>query len=56
MANRYSVGCKLGSGAFGTAFLITDTKSSNDRYARSTAHNYDKTLMICAPMSMEHSN
>ena len=37
MANRYSVGCKLGSGAFGTAFLITDTKSSNDRYVDSTA-------------------
>ena len=31
VANRYSVENKLGSGAFGTAFLVTDRKSSDNR-------------------------
>ena len=31
VANRYSVEKKLGSGAFGTAFLVTDKRSNNDR-------------------------
>ena len=31
VANRYGVERKLGSGAFGTAFLVTDLKASNDK-------------------------
>lgn len=31
VANRYSVEQKLGCGAFGTAFLVTDKRSNNDR-------------------------
>ena len=29
---RYVVGKKLGSGHFGTAFLVTDIKANNERY------------------------
>ena len=29
---RYTVGKKLGSGHFGTAFLVTDIKANNERY------------------------
>lgn len=29
---RYVVGKKLGSGHFGTAFLVTDIKVNNERY------------------------
>ncbi len=32
VANRYCVEKKLGSGAFGTAFLVTDRKADDDRY------------------------
>ena len=31
VANRYSVERRLGSGAFGTAFLVSDKRSANDR-------------------------
>ena len=31
VAHRYGVERKLGSGAFGTAFLVADKKSNNDR-------------------------
>jgi hypothetical protein len=31
VANRYRLGSKLGCGAFGTAFLVIDRKSSDDR-------------------------
>ena len=32
LAHRYRVERKMGSGAFGTAFLVTDLKSRNERY------------------------
>ena len=32
LAHRYRVERKLGSGAFGTAWLVTDLKSHNERY------------------------
>ena len=31
VANRYSVEKKLGCGAFGTAFLVTDRRANNDK-------------------------
>ncbi len=34
VANRYSVEKKLGSGAFGTAFLVADKRSNNDRQVK----------------------
>ncbi len=33
IANRYAVENKLGSGAFGIVFLVTDLKSKKDRYS-----------------------
>lgn len=32
VANRYLMGNKLGSGAFGTVFLICDLKNNRDRW------------------------
>ena len=32
LANRYRLETKLGSGAFGCAYMVTDLKSSNERY------------------------
>ena len=31
LANRYRMGNKLGSGAFGCAYLVTDLKANNER-------------------------
>lgn len=32
LANRYRVEQRLGSGAFGTVFLVTDLRAGNERY------------------------
>ena len=34
LANRYNVGAKLGSGNFGTVFLVTDLQSNERQVAR----------------------
>ena len=37
LANRYNVGTKLGSGNFGTAFLVTDLQTNERQVARDYA-------------------
>ena len=37
LAHRYRVERKMGSGAFGTVFLVTDLQSRNERYDSTTS-------------------
>jgi NIMA (never in mitosis gene a)-related kinase len=45
LANRYRVEKKLGSGNFGTAFLVTDLKENEEQYVYNniTIYNLFKT-------------
>ena len=39
VAHRYMVVKRIGSGSFGTVFLVTDSKAGNDKFVSFHTHN-----------------